>query len=47
MTKNNTKRRIYKEDKQLNHIINLMIEVTNESSKIENNFLDGKRSSSV
>lgn len=45
MTKNNTER-IYK-DKQLNHIINLMIEVTNESSKIENNFLDGKRSSSV
>lgn len=28
MTKNNTER-IYKEDKQLNHIINLMIEVTN------------------
>lgn len=46
MTKNNTKR-IYKEDKQLNHIINLMIEVTNKSSKIENNFLDGKRSFSV
>ena len=33
MTKNNAERRIYKEDKQLNHIINLMIEVTNESSK--------------